>query len=266
MKNHQLFSVNNKLDITAASIISIYNTHVYNYYRNNLLSEKTDMNCLIITISGEAKIILKSGEEVPVYEKSVFFGQHSFIRALQSDCPHWHFICYWFIPHNLNLPHNKCFIIKDLNKAEEDSESNRIIRLIQMNLESKTKYANAYFCLRLIDYLEKINPLIQKSTELTDRILHYINDRIEEDIHVQDIAEAFHYSEKHIRALFKNTLGISPKQYINKVKLENVCHLLLNTTTPLQDIAERYRFASVSHLVNCFKKKYGITPSKYRTR
>ena len=116
-----------------------------------------------------------------------------------------------------------------------------------------------------MEYLEKINPLTQKSTDITDKILHYINDRIEEDIHVQDIAEAFHYSEKHIRALFKNTLGISPKQYINKVKLENVCHLLINTTMPLQDIAEKYRFASVSHLVNCFKKKYGVTPSKYRT-
>ncbi len=266
MKNHQIYSTNSRMDISTVSLISAYNTHVYGYYKNLLLREKTDMHCLIISLRGSAKIELRNNEDVIIPEKGVFFGKLSSMHALISDCPHWHFVCFWFIPHNIGLPLNQSFHIKSLRTDREDESANKIIRLLQMNLDNKTKYANSYFCYRLLEHLENINPIIQKSTELTDKIINHINNHIEAELRVKDIAETFHYSEKHIRSLFNSTLHISPKQYVIKVKLENVCHLLLNSDLTLQELAEKYCFASVSHLVNCFKKEYGVTPSTYRQR
>lgn len=254
------------MDISTVSLISAYNTHVYGYYKNLLIREKPDMHCLIISLHGQAEIELHSGKKVALPEKGVFFGRLSSMHALLSDCPHWHFVCFWFIPHNIDLPLNQSYHIKSLRIDKEDDCANKIIRLLQMNLDYKTKYANSYFCFRLLEHLENINPVIQKSTELTDKIISHINNHIEEDLQIKTIAQTFHYSEKHIRSLFNNTLHISPKQYVIKVKLENICHLLLNSDLSLQELAEKYCFASVSHLVNSFKKEYGVTPSTYRQR
>jgi hypothetical protein len=176
MKNHQIFSANNQMDIVATSLISVYNTHVYGTYRNILLNEKVDMNCFILTLEGSAHILLKNGEKIILREKSVFFGKNSSIYALCSDCPHWHFVCYWFIPHNISLPIDSAFIIKDLSVETEDENAYRIIRFLQMSIYNKTKYANSFFCFRLLDTLEKINPLTQKSNDLTDNIIKYIKD------------------------------------------------------------------------------------------
>jgi len=263
MKNHQIYATNSKLDISAVSLVSMYNTHVYGFYKNLVLSDENNMNCIIITLQGTAKITLKNGEEIVLPKNSIFFGEHDSMYSLSSVCDHWHFLCNWFIAHNILLPHNKCFVIKDLDENVENSESNKMLRLLQMRKDNKTKLANAYFCYKLLDYLEKINPLLQKSTKLIDKILHYINDHIEENVSVKDIADNFFYSEKHIRTLFKNTLGTSPKQYITKVKLENICQLMLTMNVSLQSLAEKYSFSSVSHLINSFKKQYGTTPSRY---
>lgn len=266
MKNHQTFSTNNKPDIVAASLISAYNTHVYGTYKNIFSHDDINMSCLILTLQGSAKVTLVNGSDVTLKKNSAFFGRLSSMHSIHSDCSHWHFLCFWFIPHNVSLPINQAFNIKNLSATDQDESASKIIRLLQMNVENKTKYANSYFCYKLLDIMEKINPSTQKSNELTDKIIDYINIHIEEDIKIKDIADKFHYSEKHIRSLFNNTLNISPKQYIIKVKLENVCHLLLNSTLSLQEIAEKYCFASVSHLVNSFKSEFNLTPKQYRSK
>ena len=266
MQNHQIFVTSSQIHVSSASLVSMYNTHVYGYYRNTLREEKTDMKCLLMTLKGNARIIYNDGKEINLPEKSVFFGQISSLFTLASDCDHWHFICYWFIPHNVSIPFDEAFSIKSMNEFEENETANKIIRLLQTHSEDKIKYANSFFCYYLCDTLEKIDPFIQKSTELTDKIIQYINNRIEDNVKVEDIAADFHYSEKHIRSIFKNALGISPKQYINRVKMENICHLLLETNITLQELAEKYCFTSASHLVNAFKKEYGTTPTKFRTK
>lgn len=59
-------------------------------------------------------------------------------------------------------------------------------------------------------------------------------------------------------------MNISPKKFINDTKLNNVCFLLSTTSLTLQELGEKYYYASASHLANRFKQKFGITPTEYR--
>lgn len=264
MNNHQQFATNSFYGIAAVNLITVYNTHTYGYYKNTLLKDPHKMYCAILTLEGNAEIQLNSGERISLSKNSLFLGSHANVRTLFSECEHWHFTCYWFIPHNINLPVNKVFGLKNFNAEAENAEATKIIQLMQTRIETKIHYANSYFCCRLLNYLEDLNPYVKKSTEMTEKIVYFINTHLEEDLQVSDIADKFGYCEKHIRHLFKSTLGMGPKQYINKVKLENIRNQLSTTALSLQKLADKYAFASASHLINNFKKEYGITPTDYR--
>jgi AraC-like DNA-binding protein len=266
MGYNQIFANNSNITLATVSLVSVYNTHVYGYYRNNLLFDPRDMHCLIISLKGSAQILLKDDTTVVLPENSLFFGHISTMQALISKCEHWHFACYWFIPHNITLPQTKACVLRSLNAEEENDASTRIIQLLQTKIASKIHTANSYFCSRLFPYLDEINPSEQKSTEIVERIITFIHTNVKKEIQVRDIAKEFRYCEKHIRFLFKSKLGLTPKQYIKKAKLENVYHLLNSSNLTVQEIADNYSFASVSHLINSFKAEYGLTPSAFREK
>ena len=58
---------------------------------------------------------------------------------------------------------------------------------------------------------------------------------------------------------FKETMGVSFIQY-----LEIAAELLTTTTDNILDIAFATGFNNISYFNRCFKKKYGVSPRKYR--
>ena len=267
MQNYKLFYCNAKSCFSSVSILNLYNSHEpigrvneFNYTR----TESPDMNCIFITLKGCAIFQLSNGKEIVAKENSIFFGKYSSITKTQATCTEWHHLAAWFIPQNIDLPVNKLYVIENLDKEKENKDMDRLIRLLQTGLDSKLHYANALFTCKLLEFLQDVNYFERARSTLVDNIIEYINNHIETAILVEDLAKEFHYSKKHLHHLLKTTLNISPKQLINNVKLENICYLLTSTNMTLQELSDKYCFASVSHLINAFKKKYGVAPTKYR--
>ena len=266
MDNHQLFAYSPISSHSGTNLHIVYNTHVYGYYRNNLLLENIDIHCLLITLEGNAKIVLRNSKKtVSLSEKTIFISKLSHVEALVSECEHWHFICYWFFPHNITLPSNRLIELDDMNVEEENAEATKIISLLQTRLENKIHYANAYFFCRISALLEQMTSSTEKKGDsLLDRIILYINTHLEEDIHVSTLSQEFFYCEKYIRQLFKKRFNLTPKQYINKIKLENISSLLLTSSHTLEELADKFGFYSSSHLTHVFKKEYGVSPSEFK--
>lgn len=81
-----------------------------------------------------------------------------------------------------------------------------------------------------------------------------------------ELAAACHYSESQFNRVFRAIMGISPRRYVLRHRLENAKDLLARTDLPLSEIAARAGFYDASDFGKRFRDQEGITPRKYRMK
>ena len=78
------------------------------------------------------------------------------------------------------------------------------------------------------------------------------------------LAEKAMISEVYFRKLFKENFGVSPKQYIQDLRIIKAKNLLKGNISPsVSAVAEEVGFSNVYQFSAAFKKTVGITPSEY---
>ena len=65
---------------------------------------------------------------------------------------------------------------------------------------------------------------------------------------------------------FKDEVGITPGQFLERERLARACQLLQLTTRPIAAIAEEVGFASPIHFSLRFKKAFAVSPREFRKR
>ena len=71
-------------------------------------------------------------------------------------------------------------------------------------------------------------------------------------------------SQFHFSHLFKQSLGVSPHQYILQQQVERAQQLLKQTKLSVVEIALQSGFNSHSHMSQQFRQLTGMTPKAYR--
>ena len=81
---------------------------------------------------------------------------------------------------------------------------------------------------------------------------------------MEEIADRFHLTRAYIRDLFTRYLNMSPKQYLQKVRMEKAAEMLLQTHHDINLIAKSTGYDDLFCFSKAFKKHYGVSPSGYR--
>jgi AraC-like DNA-binding protein len=92
----------------------------------------------------------------------------------------------------------------------------------------------------------------------------YLSFNIGEPLSVAQMARRANLSPSRFGAVFRQHFGLSPHQYLLRLRIEHAQSLLTTTDLPLREIAEACGFADVHHFSKAFKRIVGVSPGKYR--
>jgi len=101
-------------------------------------------------------------------------------------------------------------------------------------------------------------------------LIQYLTDAIDQGRSFQDIPDLcrfFGYSARHLRRIFLDQLGISPKGFLKMFRLKQVLSVLEGRAfRSLTDLAYEFGFADQAHFCREFKNYMGLTPGSYLKR
>ncbi len=90
----------------------------------------------------------------------------------------------------------------------------------------------------------------------------YINNHLHQDLTLDKLAAIAQISPYHFLRLFKQSMGITPHQYILQCRLNQAKYLLQSSNLSIAEIAMRTGFCDQSHLTRYFKRLMGVTPKQ----
>ncbi len=81
-----------------------------------------------------------------------------------------------------------------------------------------------------------------------------------------DIASAVGVSEDYLSHIFRQEVGLSPWEFLNRYRVQRAKELLRASDAPMLEIAERVGFGDLSYFNRVFRRLAGCTPGAYRAR
>ena len=96
------------------------------------------------------------------------------------------------------------------------------------------------------------------------RCLELMRERLSDDISLDELAAEAQLSTFHFARMFKQSVGVPPRVYLTRLRVEKACELLKHSDLPITEIALEVGYSSNQVLARVFFKHRHMSPSDYR--
>lgn len=105
-----------------------------------------------------------------------------------------------------------------------------------------------------------------KQAELAQHLRDHLLTNREGYVSLAKLAAEHQISVSYLQKLFKQAYGVPVYRYIKEYRLEQAAAELVRSEKSVTQIAQSAGYDNTSKFSECFKKRYGATPSAYRAR
>lgn len=99
-----------------------------------------------------------------------------------------------------------------------------------------------------------------------DAVLRHIEAHLHEKLTLDRFTMVTHYSTFHFHRLFSRTLGLTPRDYVQRRQLTEAARALIASDSPILEIALAFGYESQQAFSAAFKTMYKLPPAAYRRR
>lgn len=104
---------------------------------------------------------------------------------------------------------------------------------------------------------------MREKIEAVQKMQDYINNHIEEDISLTNLADVANFSPWYCAKIFKELTQLSPGDYIRRLKLSKSALRLRDESVKITDVAFDMGFQSVDGFQRAFRREFGCNPKEY---
>ena len=106
---------------------------------------------------------------------------------------------------------------------------------------------------------------IDTAPAVAARIKFYLDAKYMENMRMEEVADLFGIHPNHLSRVFRLAYRISPKQYLQKLKMEKAAGMLKASDIPVALVAESLGFEDQRIFSRAFRNYWGSSPSEYRS-
>lgn len=103
-----------------------------------------------------------------------------------------------------------------------------------------------------------------KASQLIEKVKKYILDNYHDDeLDINKMAKSLFVNYGHLCFIFKRETGITINEYLTKFRIKKAKELIDSGNQLVVGVAKKVGYADANYFGKCFKKYYGLAPSKY---
>ncbi len=241
---------------------SIVSAHKFNYTGHHFSRLHKHLNFEInIYLYGSGNTVIN--DEKYIFSPNCFslippgiphnetFTTSGSVICLRFECTNPHFVMkdiFGSFPADCPLTFYSEQIFKEMTEKKKSYNyiSNQLIKVCVNEIQRIIEDDDTNFCDTLLEAKRKIDETFFSK------------------IKFEDLASCAGYSYDYFRHAFKKEFGLSPQNYLMKVRLENAYEILSSTQgISITEVASTCGFSDNSQFSTMFTKRYGISPKKF---
>ena len=255
---------------------------------NEVVIPSSDHHCLVVNLG--ARLHLRMGFEKQTLHGKVRAGEVAIIPAGTA----WSYESYGSVPRNTLLLFLRPLVVRNVVERFEFTKKelavtpqigfrSRHIRHIAMSLLAELNQANVVgrlyadsmatgLALQLIGHYSSLKDVHigyggmapHKLRRVIAMIDGYLERKEEGRITLRSVARDVGISYCHFSKVFKQSMGMTPTNYIAERRIEQAKRLMEETDLAISEIALRTGFSGQSHFATSFRRLAGVNPRSFR--
>ena len=106
----------------------------------------------------------------------------------------------------------------------------------------------------------------EESPLMMDAVIDWLESHFSEPIDIDRLVAKIGFSRTHVFTLFKRHTGLTPGDYLTRLRIKKACAALTNPAASSKGVAASCGFSTASNFNAVFKRQTGLTPSQWRRK
>lgn len=98
------------------------------------------------------------------------------------------------------------------------------------------------------------------------QVIRRFEENLEQGVEIEQLSAELGVSRRQVERLFQRYVGMSPKQYLNGLRLERARALLTETDMAVAEVAYGCGFNATNTFTKAFRQRYGVSPRRLSNR